>query len=212
MGYWGASGALECQGSAVPWTIMARFLPQEYGEHVLWSAPVEPRRRRWLAVAAVLLREETIMPAQHILVPIDFSTNSDHALDYAMTLAHTLQARLTLLHVIEPWVVGSVETLPYTYIQDLEAKITDIMTSYRERVTMAGLQSDFTIVHGVPFQVIIETAHTAHVDLIIMGTHGRTGLPHVLLGSVAERVVRLAPCPVLVVRIPTDTPAQEGQG
>ena len=152
------------------------------------------------------------MPAQHILVPIDFSTSSDHALDYAMTLAHTLQARLTLLHVIEPFVVGSVETLPYTYIQDLEAKITDLMTSYRERVTVAGLQSDFTIVHGVPFQVIIETARTAHVDLIIMGTHGRTGLPHVLLGSVAERVVRLAPCPVLVVRIPTDTPVPEGQG
>ena len=66
--------------------------------------------------------------------------------------------------------------------------------------------------HGVPFQVIIETASTAHVDLIIMGTHGRTGLPHVLLGSVAERVVRLAPCPVLVVRIPTETPAPAGQG
>ena len=78
------------------------------------------------------------MPAQHILVPIDFSTSSDHALDYAMTLARALQARLTLLHVIEPFVVGSVETLPYTYIQDLEAKITDIMTSYRERVTVAG--------------------------------------------------------------------------
>jgi nucleotide-binding universal stress UspA family protein len=67
-------------------------------------------------------------------------------------------------------------------------------------------------VHGVPFHVIIDTARTAHVDLIIMGTHGRTGLPHVLLGSVADRVVRLAPCPVLVVRVPTDTPAQEGRG
>ena len=151
------------------------------------------------------------MSAQHVLVPIDFSTNSDHALDYAVTLARTLQARLTLLHVIEPFIVGSVESLPYTYIQDLEAKITDLMASYRERVTAAGLQSDFAIVHGVPFHVIIETAHTAHVDLIIMGTHGRTGLPHVLLGSVAERVVRLAPCPVLVVRIPTDTPAQESR-
>ena len=150
------------------------------------------------------------MPAQHILVPIDFSASADHALDYAMRLARTLQARLTLLHVIEPFIVGSVESLPYTYIQDLEARVTDLMTSYRERVTEAGLQSDFAIVHGVPFHVIIDTARTAHIDLIIMGTHGRTGLPHVLLGSVAERVVRLAPCPVLVVRVPTDTPAQEG--
>lgn len=152
------------------------------------------------------------MPAQHVLVPIDFSANSDHALDYAVRLAHTLQAHLTLLHVIEPLTVGSLETLPYTFIQGVEAKITDIMASYRERLTAAGLQCDFTIVHGVPFQVIIDTARAAHVDLIIMGTHGRTGLPHVLVGSVAERVVRLAPCPVLVMRVPADTPVQEGQG
>ncbi len=151
------------------------------------------------------------MPAQHILVPIDFSANADHALDYAITLARTLQARLTLLHVIEPLAVGSVESMPYAYLHDLEAKITDLMTVYRERVTAVGLQSDFTIVHGVPYHSIIEIARTAHVDLIIMGTHGRTGLPHVLLGSVAERVVQLAPCPVLVVRLPTDTPAQAGQ-
>jgi universal stress protein A len=152
------------------------------------------------------------MPAQHVLVPTDFSADADYALEYAMTLASTLQARLTLLHVIEPLVVGSVETMPYTFIQDLEDKITQAMAPYHERVTAAGLACDYTIVHGVPFQVIIETARTAHIDLIIMGTHGRTGLRHVLLGSVAERVVRLAPCPVLVVRLPTDTPVQGGQG
>jgi nucleotide-binding universal stress UspA family protein len=152
------------------------------------------------------------MTAQHFLVPIDFSANADYALEYAMTLASKLQARLTLLHVIEPLVVGSMETLPYTFIQDLEDKITQTLAPYRERVTAAGLQCDFAIVHGVPFHVIIETARTDQFNLIIMGTHGRTGLPHVLLGSVAERVVRLAPCPVLVVRVPTDTPAQESPG
>lgn len=149
------------------------------------------------------------MPAQHILVPIDFSLNADHAFDYALTLARTLQAHLTLVHVIEPLPVGTIETMPYTYLHDLEVKITDLMTAYRDRVTAAGLQSDFVIVHGVPFHSIIETARTAHVDLIIMGTHGRTGLSHVLLGSVAERVVQHAPCPVLVVRLPADTPAQK---
>jgi len=148
------------------------------------------------------------MPAQHILVPIDFSPNAEHAFDYALTLAHTLQARLTLVHVIDPLPVGSIEIMPFTYLHDLEAKITDLMTTYRDRVTAAGLQSDFVIVHGVPFQRIIETARTAHVDLIILGTHGRTGLSHVLLGSVAERVVQHAPCPVLVVRLPTDTVAR----
>jgi len=152
------------------------------------------------------------MTAQHFLVPTDFSADADYALEYAMTLASKLQAKLTLLHVIEPFVVGSVESMPYSFLQDLEDKITQAMVPYHARVTAAGLACDYSIVHGVPFQVIIETAGTARVDLIIMGTHGRTGLRHVLLGSVAERVVRLAPCPVLVVRLPTATPAEEGQG
>jgi nucleotide-binding universal stress UspA family protein len=150
------------------------------------------------------------MTAQHILVPTDFSADADNALEYAMQLARTLQARLTLLHVIEPLAVGSIDALPATFLPDLEAKITDIMASYHARVTAAGIPCDYTIVHGVPFQVIVETAGTARTDLIIMGTHGRTGLRHVLLGSVAERVVRLAPCPVLVVRAP-HTPAPAAQ-
>jgi nucleotide-binding universal stress UspA family protein len=152
------------------------------------------------------------MIAQHFLVPTDFSADADYALEYAMRLASKLEAKLTLLHVIEPLVVGNMESMPYLFMQDLEDKITQAMAPYHARVTAAGLACDYSIVHGVPFQVIIETARTAHVDLIIMGTHGRTGLRHVLLGSVAERVVRLAPCPVLVVRLPTDTPAQEGRG
>ena len=151
------------------------------------------------------------MPAHHFLVPIDFSPDADYALEYAMGLARILQAKLTLLHVIEP-LIGSVEAMPSTFLQDLEDKITEAMLPYHERVTAAGLACDYTIVPGVPFQVIIDTARTAHIDLIIMGTHGRTGLRHVLLGSVAERVIRLAPCPVLVVRLPPDMPAQTGQG
>src|SRR5215831_6050815 len=92
------------------------------------------------------------MPAQHILVPIDLSPNADHAFDYALTLARALQARLTLIHVIDPLPVGSIEIMPFTYLHDLEAKMTELMTAYRDRVTAAGLQSDFVIVHGVPFR------------------------------------------------------------
>ena len=62
------------------------------------------------------------------------------------------------------------------------------------------------MVHGVPFHEILETAKSQKVDLIVMGTHGRTGLQHILLGSVAEKVVRLAPCPVLIARQPTIVP------
>lgn len=152
------------------------------------------------------------MTAQHILVPTDFSADADYALEYAMTLAGALQARLTLLHVIEPLVVGSVESQPYPFLQELEDRITQAMAPYHARVTAAGLACDYSIVHGVPFQTILETARAAHVDLIIMGTHGRTGLRHVLLGSVAERVARFAHCPVLVVRLPTARLAQEEGG
>lgn len=147
------------------------------------------------------------MPAQHILVPIDFSPNANQAFDYALRLAHSLQARLTVLHVIEPLLLGNRDPVPYPAIEELESRITETLSSYHARITASGLKGDFAIVHGVPYQVIIATARTAHIDLIVMGTQGRTGLSHVLLGSVAERVVRHAPCPVLVMRVPADMPA-----
>jgi len=149
------------------------------------------------------------MAAQHFLVPIDFSEYANQALDYALTLAGKLDAQITLLHVIQSLPLGGADmgvALPYAYLQDLEAEIMQNMEAYRAKVVNAGLEADITVVHGVPFHEILETAKTHKVDLIIMGTHGRTGLQHVLLGSVAEKVVRLAPCPVLVVRQPTVVP------
>lgn len=145
------------------------------------------------------------MATQHFLVPIDLSEYANQALDSAITFAGNLGARVTLLHVIQPLLLGGVEmgvTLPYTYLQDLEAAIRHRMESSLERVTAAGLEGDIVVVHGVPFHEIIETAKTQRVDLIVMGTHGHTGFYYGLLGSVAEKVVRLAPCPVLVARQP----------
>ena len=149
------------------------------------------------------------MASQRFLVPIDFSECANQALEYAINLGRGLGARLTLLHVIQSVPLGGVDmgvTLPYTYLQDLEAEITSSMQACLERVTAAGLEGKIVVVHGVPFQEILNTAKKQQVDLIIMGTHGRTGLQHVLMGSVAEKVVRLAPCPVLVVRQPTLVP------
>ena len=77
-------------------------------------------------------------------------------------------------------------TLPYTYLQDLEAEIMQSMEACLARVTAVGLDGDIVVVHGVPFHEIVETAKTQKVDLIVMGTHGRTGLQHVLLGSVPK--------------------------
>jgi nucleotide-binding universal stress UspA family protein len=143
------------------------------------------------------------MPTQHVLVPIDFSEYADQALAYAIRLASTLDARLTLLHVMQPLPMAGVDmgvTLPATYLQEVEAEVQRSMEVALARVTAAGLIGECVVLYGVPFQEIVDTAKARQVDLIIMGTHGRTGLLHVLLGSVAEKVVRLAPCSVLVVR------------
>jgi nucleotide-binding universal stress UspA family protein len=145
------------------------------------------------------------MTVHHVLVPIDFSPYAEQALDYAIALAQKLQVRVTLLHVIQPPLVAGADMGVWpslAFIDDLETAITSDMESYLARVTAAGLEGEIAVVHGAPFQEILNTAKARQVDLIIMGTHGRTGLPHVLLGSVAEKVVRLAPCPVLVARQP----------
>ena len=157
-------------------------------------------------------RKDTMMTAQRFLVPIDFSADANQALAYAIDLASKLGARLTLLHVMQSPPRGGADmdvTVPHAYsqfIQHLEAEVAHSMQACLERVTAGGLEGEIAVVHGVPFQEILDTAKKQQVDLIIMGTHGRTGLQHVLMGSVAEKVVRLAPCPVLVVRQPTIVP------
>lgn len=141
------------------------------------------------------------MTAQHILVPIDFSADADQALEYAMALAGKLSARLTLLHVIYTVPLGAAEGGAFLpYLESIETEARQSMERYRQRVQAAGLEGDVIIMDGIPFQSIVDMAQDKKVDLIVMGTHGRTGLKHVLLGSVAEKVVRLAPCPVLVAR------------
>ena len=147
------------------------------------------------------------MTAKHILVPTDFSEYADYALDYAIELAQKLQARLTLLHIIDTTPLGVVEgtaMLPPLYWQELETGLEQSMEESLKRLDDVGLQGETVIVQGVPFQPIIDTAKDKAADLIVMSTHGRTGLTHVLMGSVAEKVVRLAPCPVLVTRGKTE--------
>jgi nucleotide-binding universal stress UspA family protein len=143
------------------------------------------------------------MAIKHILVPTDFSEYADYALDYAIELAQKLQARLTLLHIIDTMPLGVVEEgsmLPPSYWQELETNLGQSMEASLNRLNDVGLQGESIIVHGVPFQSIIDTAKDKGADLIVMGTHGRTGLTHVMMGSVAEKVVRMAPCPVVVTR------------
>jgi nucleotide-binding universal stress UspA family protein len=143
------------------------------------------------------------MSTPHFLVPIDFSACAEQALDYAIRLARTLKARLTVLHVIQPVPMAGVDmgvALPEAYLRELEEAVQRNMEEALARVTAAGLTAERVVLYGVPFQEIVEAAKARQVDLIVMGTHGHTGLMYVFLGSVAEKVVRLAPCSVLVVR------------
>lgn len=143
------------------------------------------------------------MIAKHILVPTDFSEYANYALDYAIELAQALQARLTVLYVFHLSSLALGEAPP-TVLDDtltaMETKAQQQTQMALTRVQNSSLQGDSVIVEGIPSQMIIETAERRDVDLIVIGTHGRTGLTHILMGSVAEKVVRLAPCPVLVTR------------
>jgi universal stress protein A len=156
---------------------------------------------------STILTEEAIMKRiTRILVPTDFSATSDVAVDYAATLARKFDASIHLLHVVEDRFVGgavgaelyaaSVPALTAQLIDEAAAKLACVFPSAaydRLRVT-----SEVGV--GSPAATIIDTAANQECDLVVMGTHGRNGMSHLLLGSVAERIVRQAPCPVLTVR------------
>jgi nucleotide-binding universal stress UspA family protein len=143
------------------------------------------------------------MDIRRILVPLDFSQHSQKALSWALAMAERWRSHILLLHVVPrpsypPMLMGS-----YFNVAEFEASLqADAETRAKEMVAQTGnkaVQIDTKIVIGEPFSDICHLAEQEKVDLIVMGSHGRTGLSHVLLGSVAERVVRHAPCPVMVV-------------
>ena len=136
-----------------------------------------------------------------ILVPTDFSAGSAAALEYALGLAMKLGAKLVMVHVMEPTVysIDFALTRP-----DLSAEVkAAAIESLRQMTGDArgrGLSAEYVLVSGTPFVEIGKAAADRKVDLIVMGTHGRTGLAHTVLGSTAERVVRTAASPVLTVK------------
>src|SRR5215510_485382 len=122
-------------------------------------------------------RKETAMIVQHVLVPINWRATADRALTYAIALAQHLQARLTLLHVLDltPVTMDDMTAgMTATYLEDLESDAQHLLQASRERVQRAGLQAESLLVQGTPTQTILDTAGEQGVDLIIMGTHGRT--------------------------------------
>ena len=143
------------------------------------------------------------MNIQRILVPHDFSKHSEHALDWALELADKWQATVELMHVIHmlPPVVDIPNDLYADVERDQHAAAQKRLEALRtEKTNGSQATIEIHVQRGVPFQAICDEAETQQADLIVMGSHGRTGLSHVFIGSVAERVIRHAPCPVLVTK------------
>ena len=142
-----------------------------------------------------------------ILVPTDFSATADAALEYAYVLAERFGASIELLHVLDdPFVADGMAA--EAYISEAPALRSAMLHDAQKRLRhRAAAREGFPTVetevlfgHGA--RTIAEYAAERGTDLIVMGTHGRTGFAHLLLGSVAERLVRTSPCPVLTVRHP----------
>ena len=141
-----------------------------------------------------------------ILVPTDFSATADAALDYAFMLADRFGASLQLLHVLDdPFVADGMAA--EAYITEAPVLRTAMLHEAQEKLAhranrrQSGIpRIDTEVLFGHGARTIAEYAADTKVDLIVMGTHGRTGVAHLLLGSVAERLVRTAPCPVLTIR------------
>jgi nucleotide-binding universal stress UspA family protein len=148
------------------------------------------------------------MVISRILVPTDFSTHADAALEYARELARVFDASLHLLHVVEnPLVVGAwasdthaaeITGLQATLVRDSAERLTRLSEDAADWMAVTT-----EVRTGAAADQILESAAERHIDLIVMGTHGRTGLAHLVMGSVAERVVRKAASPVLTLHLTT---------
>ena len=146
------------------------------------------------------------MAVKRILVPIDFSADSLHALAYARDFAKPFGAELVILYVVEPIYYATPADM-YAVSPNMAVLLDEQRRAGSQQ--LARLSADLTkkgqrhrtiMKTGSAAQIIVDTAKSSRADMLIMGTHGRTGLAHLFMGSVAEKVVRTAGCPVLTVR------------
>lgn len=155
------------------------------------------------------------MQIRTILLPTDFSECGNFALSYAASLARTFKATIICLNVIEPIVPtvgysGMTESMPIADItEQLEDSAERELPKLAECDDCAGLNVDEVVVHGDAAAEIVRVAKERGADLIVIASHGRTGLGRILFGSTAEAVVRHAHCPVLVVKPPQEDESEE---
>ncbi|WP_457555966.1 universal stress protein [Candidatus Pyrohabitans sp.] len=133
----------------------------------------------------------------HILVATDGSSFSEAAVCYAMRLAKATGARLTIIHVAN--VHGYVEVLWHDMRRRYREEGEKVLEEVREHCSIEGIEADTLLEEGAPYLKIVEAARRLSCDLIILGSHGHSGLEKLLLGSVTERVIGISPVPVVVV-------------
>lgn len=148
------------------------------------------------------LKAETPFRINQILVPIDFSDCSKKALRYAIALAKPHEASITLLYVVTPPLpMGEPSGIDYVqFTSETRARTQQQLQALAAEEVHGEVITKSLVSSGSPTQEILATAASIPADIIVISTHGRTGLTHALLGSVTEHVVQRAPCPVLVVR------------
>ncbi len=141
-----------------------------------------------------------------VLVPVDFSDYSKSSLRYAVNFAKHFNADLYLVYVVEPMVYPPDFSMGQIAIPSIDVEMdkraVEELNNLAKKEIPAEIKSKVIVKTGKPFIEIIETASSENIDLIIIATHGHTGIEHVLFGSTAEKVVRKAPCPVLTLREP----------
>ncbi len=140
-----------------------------------------------------------------ILFPTDFSQGARAAMDYALSLAQDYKAKLILLYVIQDisiaeWYIPS-SISAADLVEDMQKSADREMEKWAADSAAKAPSVEKMVVRGVPFVEIVRIAKEKNADMIVIGTHGRTGIDHMLFGSTAEKVVRKAPCPVLTVRM-----------
>jgi nucleotide-binding universal stress UspA family protein len=149
------------------------------------------------------------MKLERILVPVDFSDHSRHALDYAIGVAEKFGSKVHVLHVFEIPIAavsaydmgGATAPAPINLWSDLEGIARDQLAKWMEETDSRGIEISSSMVTERPATAIVSEATALPADLIVMGTRGLSGLSHIVLGSVAERTLRTAPCPVLTLKL-----------
>jgi len=146
------------------------------------------------------------MEIKKILFTTDFSEGTAHALSYALDLSGKYNAKLHVLHVVHNTFIYPGLHIPHSSFDIVKKEMEEAAHKSLRKICASISESckdvENSVAHGVPYEEILKYAKEHHIDMIVIGTHGRKGLDRAILGSTAERVVRNSHCPVLVVRMP----------